>query len=157
MNQKVLVALTVFAIILGVLNLTLLLIPNILNSVSSQSTLPTGQKTPLDFTIAISKSADYYPVRFVAVLPSEISTLFNCHVKLDYLTESGVWKTTLKDVGIVDCNDSGDMRTVSLSLDSDFDSSGLSGPYSSLVDDPSELNIKNALNIKVEAYGYLKP
>jgi hypothetical protein len=90
----------------------------------------------------------------VVILPSEIPTLFNCHVKLDYLTENGVWKTTSKDIGIIDYKYSGDMRRVSLSLDSDFNSGGIvisrDGYYQG-VDNPSQMNIK------VEAYGYLKP
>ena len=156
MNQKVLVALTIIAVVLGILNLTLLLIPNIQNYIfSSQSTLPVaGQKMPLEFGMTINNSSGYYPIQFVAILPYEIPTLFNCHVKLDYLTESGVWKTTSKDIGLVDCKYSGDMRKVSLTLDSDFDSGGVpisQDAYYQSVNNPSQMNIK------VEAYGYLKP
>jgi len=153
MNQKVLVALTITAIILGVLNLSLLLIPNIQNCISSsQSNLPvSGQKMPLEFSMTINNVTEYYPIQVTVFLPDEIQTLFNCHIRIDYLTENNIWKTTSKDIGLVNYRDH-DQH--SFTLDADFNSNQVpisADNYYQGVADPDQMNIK------IEAYGYSKP
>ena len=153
MNQKVLVTLATSAIILGVVNLTLLLIPNLQNFTSpSQSTLPnTGQKIPLKFTMTINNNTEYYPVQMTVYLPDEAQTLFNCHIKIDYLTQSNSWKTASKSIGLVNY---GEYSQQSLTLDADFDSGEVPispDNYYQSVPDPS------LINTNVEVYGYLKP
>ena len=146
MNPKVLVAIAVTALILGILNLILLLFP--------PQSIPTdvAQKIPLTVSnIRITGGQDYLGTdRFVVDvtlnLPDEIPTLFNCTIQAEYLTVDNVWKTTSKNIGIVNY---GDYGTEQLRLDTDF----------AYEDEPPSIGwlLYDGANLKVEAYGYLKP
>jgi hypothetical protein len=158
MDQRILAALTVTAIVLGVINLTLLLILNPqINTTLSESTLSnTAQEIPLEVQyIGIRNSSEYYVVQITASIPDEPLTLFNCVMQVDYLTESNTWKTTSDYLGIVDFHSTVIDHNVVIDrkviIDSDF-------RY-----EPLPLRITNftetytGSNIKVEAYGYPKP
>jgi hypothetical protein len=146
MKQKVLVAIAIIALILGIINLILLLVP-------PQSTpIDVAQKIPLTVTnIRITGGQDYLGVdRFVIQvtlnLPEEIPTLFNCSVQAEYLTVDDVWKSTSKNIGIVNY---GDYENPQLRLDTDF---------ACEITPPSiGWQSYDGNNLKVEAYGYLKP
>lgn len=150
MNQKILVALTIIAIILGVLNMTLLLIPNLTNTLPFQSTPPdTAQKIPLEVSYAIKNSSEYYVIRVHVSLPDEVQTLFNCYIQVDYLTKNDTWKTVSRNIGIVYyCQDP--PINQNLRLDGDFMSD------QNITHDAYFQKYEES-NIKVEAYGYLKP
>ena len=145
MKQKVLVAIAIIALILGILNLILLLVP-------PQPIPIDAQKIPIAVSnLKITGGQDYLGIdRFVIQvtlnLPEEIPTLFNCSVKAEYLTVDDVWKTTSKNIGIVNY---GDSKNPQLRLDTDF---------------ACEITLPSigwqsydGNNLKVEAYGYLKP
>jgi hypothetical protein len=152
MNQKVLVALTIIAIVLGVINLTLLFNPNLIN-IPFQSTPPDhSQKIPLEvWNIVINNSSDYYVIRVSVGLPDEVQTLFNCYIKVDYLTKNSTWKTITRNIGIVNYRQNPPVQE-NLRMDGDF-----------LSEIPlrrgrgSIFIIYEGSNVKVEAYGYLKP
>ena len=146
MNQKVLVAIAVTALILGIINLIILLVPLQSNQID------VAQKIPLEVAnIKITGGQDYFGAdRFVIEvildLPDEIQTVFNCSVQADYLTVNDVWKNTSKNIGI--CN-YGDYNYAQLRLDTDF-------AYEE--EPPSQGWLSyDGDNLKVEAYGYLKP
>lgn len=151
MNQKVLVALTITAMILGVLNLTLLLIPYLqIDTLPLQSTLPNAsQKIPLKVSnIVIMVTSEYYVIRVTVSLPNEIHTLFDCYVQADYLTENNVWKTTTENIGIVNYDE---YIHPQLQLDADFNSG------EPPIEPSNYWQAYERANVKVEAYGYLKP
>ena len=146
MNQKVMVAIAVTALFLGIINLIILLVPPQSNQIDM------AQKIPLTVSnIRINGGQDYLGVdRFVVDvtlnLPDEIPTLYNCTVQADYLNVDNVWKTTSKNIGIVNY---GDYGTEQLRLDTDF----------AYEEEPPSIGWLpyDGANLKVEAYGYLKP
>jgi hypothetical protein len=144
MNQKVLVALAVIALILGILNLIIILLPPQANPINI------AQKIPLRVTntCILQMSEDYYSFEVTVSLPDEVQTLFGCYIQADYLTENGSWKTTLKEFGIVNYHES---VTPQFHVDLDFAYEGY--PLKSNMGRMSY----NGANLKVEAYGYLKP
>jgi hypothetical protein len=150
-NQKILTVLAITATILGLINLSLFLIPYLpLGSPSSQSIIPNNsQKIQLKTAnTAIKNITDSYAVRVYVYLPEEIETLFNCYVQADYLTENNVWKTAIENIGIVNYDDS---LEIQFYIDRDFKSNSTyigGGIYFYGIDDP---------NLKIVAYGYLKP
>jgi hypothetical protein len=96
MNQKVLVAIAITALILGILNLILLLAP------PQSNPLNLAQKIPLEGSNTVIKlTENYYAVRVTISLPIEVQTLFDCYVQAEYLTENGLLKTTTEKIGIV--------------------------------------------------------
>ena len=146
MNQKVLVAIAVIALILGILNLILLLVPPQSNPMS---TPPIRQ---LEVSgIKINGGQDIFGVDSVVIevtvyLPDDAPTLFNCYVQADYFTVDNVWKTTSKEIGIVNY---GQNVYPQLRLDTEF---------ASEITLPSiGWQLYGGSNLKVEAYGYLEP
>lgn len=146
MKQKVLVAIAIIALILGILNLIFLLVPPKSNPLS---TPPIRQLEVSD--IKINGGQDIFGVDSVVIevtvyLAGDVPTLFNCYVQADYLTIENVWKTTSKEIGIVNYSEN---VYPQLRLDTDF---------ASEIALPSiGWQSYSGINLKVEAYGYLKP
>ena len=163
MNQKILAALSITAIILGVINLTLLFF---LNPQINEYLLNTAQEIPLEnISIEIQKVSgenitQYYRVRIRASISDEPTTLYNCILKMDYLTESDTWKTNSEYLGTVNLHsDTPDNNVVignTFNVDNDFsnDDENLKASQAFL---NGYLVEYEGNNIRVEAYGYPKP
>jgi len=135
MNKKSLIGILIFVIILSSLYLYFAVVSNL--------------KKPLEISgIALQDCHDYFAIRITLSLPSETQTLYNCHVEVAYLTQTDAWKTSSKNIGIV--NYGGNILEA-LELDSDFKSGN---PY---LKPDGEYHGDVEPNVKVEAYGYLKP
>jgi len=106
-------------------------------------------KNPLEISdIAIQDCHEYFAIRITLSLPSETQTLYNCYIEVKYLTQSDAWKTVSKNIGIVNY---GEYKTEVLQLDGDFKSSN---PH---LKPDGYYHGGPEPNVKVEAYGYLKP
>ena len=119
MNQKILAALSITAIILGVLNLALLLLLN--PQISTDLNLP--QEIPLESIgidmqrVAPDNIIQFYRVSIYASIPDEPKTLYNCVFKMQYLTENDTWKTNTEYLGSVNFHNTEAYRgTVVLTL-----------------------------------------
>ena len=125
--------------------------PNIIQPFNEQiSESNSTQKTPLEVTnIVMKKGFDDYILRATVYLPDGISTLYNCYMEVDYLTENDSWKTVSKDIGIVNYEEN---IAPQLYLDSDFKSTN---PY--LETGGNAFHGDEEPNVRVEAYGFLKP
>ena len=143
MNQKVLVAIAVTALILGILNLVILLLPPQSNPINAV------QKVPLDISnIAIRNSTDVYSIMLQVYLTDETPTLYNCNVQVEYLTVDNTWKTLSKNIGIVNFEDNVELT---FNLDAEF-------AYEFAPLDPMVPWLRyDGVNINAEAYGYLTP
>jgi len=138
MKRKILVGIVLIAV--TILTLTFLIL--------TQS-IPSDPKIALEISnIAIKETSEYYIIKITISLPQNHTTLYNCRIEVKYLTESNVWKTTVKDIGIINY---GDYKDFTLRLDSDFKSGN---PYLK-PDDYFHGDVEP--NVKVEAYGYAKP
>ena len=134
-NKQVFAVVIILAIILSCLYLY--------SSVSSNA------KNPLEISgIVIQDCNDYFVIRVTLSLPSETQTLYNCRIEVQYLTQTGTWKTSSKNIGIVNYELN---IHETLELDSDFKSGN---PY---LKPDGYYHGDVEPNIKVEAYGYLKP
>ena len=143
MNQKVLVAIAITALILGILNLVILLLPPQSNPIN------VVQKVPLDVSnIGIRNSTDVYTIMMLVYLSDETPTLYDCYVQVEYLTVNDLWKTTSKNIGIINFEDRVELH---FNLDAEF-------AYESAPLEPQvSWQRYDGDNIKVEAYGYLTP
>ncbi len=102
----------------------------------------------LVYDILIKQSGtDYYPIQVRVALPENYTTLFNCFIEVEYLTESNTWKTLSKPFGLLNY---GDSKEIGFHLDMDFKNSTqyISQHWITARDEP---------NIKVEGFGFLKP
>ena len=163
MNQKILAALSITAIILGVINLTLLFF---LNPQINEYFLNTAQEIPLEnINIEIQKVSgenitQYYRVRIRASIHDESRTLYDCILKMDYLTESNTWKTNSEYFGALnlhsDTSSSNVVITKSFNVDNDFNNDDENLKTSQAFLNGYQLEYEGN-NIRVEAYGYPKP
>jgi len=156
MNQKILVALTVIAICLGILNLVLLFV------LSPEGT-PLSVNTPQDIPLTYKQvqiriiHESQIQVYVKAEVEDNLKTLYDCEMKLDYLTNDSIWKSDVQYLGTINFHtlkaETDDHVIIDeyFYLDSDFQ-------Y-----DENSIHLSNMFlfysgnNIKVEAYGYLKP
>ena len=115
--------------------------------------LPQILSSPSQFPLRVSNiqilaTQEFYVLRADVSLTNETHTLFNCYVKADYLTENNLWKTTSKNIGTVNYEDS---LLPLLFLDLDFKSGN-----PNLTPD-TQFHYEVEPNVKVEAYGYANP
>lgn len=135
MNKKILAAILIVAIFLVCLCLCFGVFSN--------------AKKPLQVSnIAIKDCTDYFVIRIMVSLPSGIQTLYNCRIEVEYLTQNESWKTSSKNIGLVNY---GDNIQETFELDDDFKSGN---PY---LKPDGYFHGDAEPNVKVEAYGYLQP
>lgn len=116
--------------------------------------LTSNPRIPLDYDLEIIKPSDYWDAKVTVRLQTNCSTLYNCHVELMYLTTNNEWKNSLGwssvfgivyngEIGIVDY---GETKTIYFRLEN-FKTNDTLTRWHEYAD----------ANIRVDAYGYLKP
>ena len=156
MNQKILVALTVIAIILGVLNLTLLFV---LSPEGTPLSVNTPQDIPINYhSIYIRNETTQYTINVRIEVDDIPQTLYDCVMKVDYLTESGTFRSVYEYLGIVNFHSATPDHDGDISLERNFII------YNDFENDNTNPRSGTSLpvnyygnNIQVSAYGYLKP
>ncbi len=109
----------------------------------------TDHKVSLTVTnMAIQVTGDYYLLRVSANLPYNSLTLFNCVMKVSYLTENNLWKTASENIGLVNY---GQYVEPHVKLDADFK---IGDPT---LEHSNYYHSYDGANVEVEVYGYIEP
>ena len=146
MSRKFLVLGLIIGLLIGLLIGYFL--PSILSNSSGFSEI-TNPKISMKITgMTIHVTGEYYVLRVDANLPDDITTLYNCIMEVDYLTENNVWKATSENIGIVNY---GQYVRPQVELDADFK-----------IGDPSLVPYAHyyqydGTNVEVHVFGYAKP